>query len=289
MKALITGANGQLGWELQQTAPEGWGIVAVDRDALDITDAAAVQKVVQSAQPDLIINAAAYTGVDKAEEEVARAYAVNADGAANLATAARDDGARLIQISTDFVFDGHQAQPYRPEDPTNPLGVYGASKLKGEQEVTAITGGKAFIVRTSWVYSVHGNNFVKTMLRLMAERDALRVVADQVGSPTWAKGLAQALWDLADKTDLTGILHWSDAGVASWYDFAVAILEDALALGLLHKELVVEPITSSGYPTAAQRPPYSVLAKEKTWAALGCKASHWRVSLRKMLRQVSEG
>jgi dTDP-4-dehydrorhamnose reductase len=283
MKALITGANGQLGWELQQTAPARWRIVALDRGAFDITYADAVQQVVRSEQPHLIINAAAYTAVDKAEEEEAKAYAVNADGAANIATAARDHGVRLIHISTDFVFDGHKSQPYLPEDPVNPLGVYGASKLKGEQNVTIISGGNALIVRTSWVYSIHGNNFVTTMLRLMAERPKLRVVADQVGSPTWAKGLAHALWAAAEKIEVTGMLHWSDAGVASWYDFAVAIMEEALAIGLLQKELVVEPITTSGYPTAAQRPHYSVLDKEKTWETIGYKARHWREGLRSML------
>jgi dTDP-4-dehydrorhamnose reductase len=283
MKVLITGADGQVGWELQQTGPADVEIIALRRADLDITDLSAVRSVMQQLQPDLVINAAAYTAVDKAEEEADKAYGVNEDGAANIARAVEDCSARLIHLSTDFVFDGNQFEPYLPEDEPKPTGVYGASKLQGERAVVAETMGRAVVLRTAWVYSVHGSNFVKTMLRLMAERDELKIVADQVGTPTWAKELAKAIWLIADKTDMQGTYHWTDDGTASWYDFAVAIQEEARELGLLQKMIPVKPIKTEEYPTPAKRPPYSVLDKTSTCAALGYTPPHWRESLRRML------
>jgi len=288
MKILITGAGGQVGWELQQTAPIDVEIIALHRADLDIADQAAVMSVIKELQPDLVINAAAYTAVDKAEEEVDRAYTVNVEGAANIARAVEDCSARLIHISTDFVFDGTGTKPYLPGDEPKPSGVYGASKLQGERAVMAETSGRAVILRTAWVYSVHGSNFVKTMLRLMAEREELGVVDDQVGTPTWAKELAKTIWLIAGKTDMQGTYHWTDDGKASWYDFALAIQEEAYGLGLLQKMIPIKPIKTEEYPTPARRPAYSVLDKTSTLEALDCKAPHWRESLIKMLTELKE-
>jgi dTDP-4-dehydrorhamnose reductase len=286
MKVIVTGAEGQVGWELVRTAPAGAKIIALGQGDLDITNPEAVAVVTQEEQPDLIINAAAYTAVDRAEEEVDKAYKVNAEGAANIARGCGKAGARLIHISTDFVFDGNKPEPYLPGDKPNPLGVYGGSKLLGENAVMDETAGQAVVLRTSWVYSAHGSNFVKTMLRLMNERDKLNVIADQVGSPTWAKDLAQAIWLIAGKKDMQGVYHWTDDGKASWYDFAVAIQEEAHGLGLLQKTIPIKPIKTEEYSTPARRPAYSVLDKTSTLEALGCKAPHWRESLIKMLTEL---
>ena len=288
MKVLITGAGGQVGWELQRTVSTDIEITALHRVELDIADQAAVMSVIKELQPDLVINAAAYTAVDKAEEEVDRAYKVNVDGAANIARAAEDCSARLIHISTDFVFDGTGTKPYLPGDEPKPSGVYGASKLQGERAVMAETSGRAVILRTAWIYSVHGSNFVKTMLRLMAEREELGVVDDQVGTPTWAKELAKTIWLITGKTDMQGIYHWTDDGKASWYDFALAIQEEANGLGLLQKTIPIKPIKTEEYPTPARRPAYSVLDKTSTLEALDCTAPHWRESLIKMLIELKE-
>jgi len=186
------------------------------------------------------------------------------------------------------VFDGNGSEPYLPEDEPKASGVYGASKLEGERSVIAETNGRAVILRTAWLYSVHGINFVKTMLRLMAERDELKVVADQIGTPTWAKDLAMAIWLIADKTEMQGIYHWTDDGVASWYDFALAIQEEAHKLGILQRMILVRPIKTEEYPTPAKRPAYSVLDKTSTCAALGYTPPHWRESLIKMLSELKE-
>jgi dTDP-4-dehydrorhamnose reductase len=286
VKVLITGASGQLGWELQRTIPAGIDVKALNSSELDITNEQQVDETVAALSPLVIINAAAYTAVDKAEEEYKRAFAVNADGAANLAAAAKKTGARLVHLSTDFVFDGRKSSPYLPTDRTNPTSMYGESKLAGEQKIREINGLKnCAIMRTAWVYSSHGHNFVKTMLRLMAERHSLGIVADQIGTPTWAKGLAQAVWQLA-VNDLDGLFHWTDAGVASWYDFAVAIQEEALSLGLLKNKCTIKPIGTAEYPLPAKRPPFSVLDKADTWSKLGSSGQHWRQSLRTMLKEL---
>lgn len=278
---LITGAGGQLGRALQASAPPGATLVPLGHGDLDIGDAAAVRTLVADHKPTLIINAAAYTAVDKAESETAEAYRINAEGPGHLAAAARAIEARFIHVSTDFVFNGASGVPYLPVQPTEPLGVYGASKRAGEEAVLA-EDPDALIVRTAWVYGVTGHNFVRTMLRLMAERDEVRVVADQIGTPTFAGGLAGALWAL-DAAGARGVHHWTDSGAASWYDFAVAIQEDALAIGLLTRAVPVIPIATSDYPTPACRPSYSVLDKRSAIALIGAPAPHWRVHLRDML------
>jgi len=286
MLALITGSDGQLGRELKRTRPGGWEIAGLNRTALDVTDSAAVQAALQKHQPDLVINTAAYTGVDKAESEEDKAHAVNAEGAANIAKAAENCRSRLIHISTDFVFDGRKSQPYLPEDKPNPISIYGASKLHGEDAVLAETGGKALILRTGWLYSSYGSNFVKTMLQLLSEKDEIRVVADQIGTPTWARDLAKAIWRFAGIPDALGIYHWTDAGVAGWYDFAAAVQEEAMRLGILNTLIPVIPVRTEDYPTAAKRPSYSVLDKTATWQTLGYYSLHWRRSLQLMLEEM---
>lgn len=289
MKTIITGAGGQLGQTLLLTAPADVMCTGFTSTALDVNGPDLVEHLADSGA-QLVINAAAYTAVDQAESEAgrARAFAVNAEGAGALAAACRALGARLIHVSTDFVFDGAAGRPYSTDAEPRPLGAYGASKLEGERRVLAALPD-AVIVRTAWVYSRFGNNFVKTMLRLMAERDALNVVCDQIGTPTWTATLAQTLWTFARKPALTGVYHYTDAGVASWYDFAVAIQEEALALGLLQREIPVRPIPSADYPLPAPRPPFSVLDKSKIYRDLDVAAPlHWRVALRYMLRDLLE-
>jgi dTDP-4-dehydrorhamnose reductase len=283
MRVLLTGAGGQLGWELQQCTPDNVELVALGSRELDIRDNDAVSAVVAKIAPDLIINAAAYTAVDKAESEPTQAFAVNADGAAHLAQAAKQHNARMIQLSTDYVFDGSHSSPYRCDEKTSPLGVYGKSKYLGEQRVQEILPQQCVIIRTAWLYSTHGHNFVKSMLRLMAERETLGVVADQVGTPTYARSLATAVWGFALQPQLHGIYHWSDAGVASWYDFAVAIMEEAVTNGLLPHPITLNPIRSCDYPTPARRPAYSVLDKSTSWEQLPVAPLHWREALREML------
>jgi dTDP-4-dehydrorhamnose reductase len=283
MKVLITGANGQLGRALQATAPLGVSIIAAGSAELDIGDAAAVDALVSAERPDAIFNAAAYTAVDKAESEEALATRTNAEGVANLARGAAAIGARLVHVSTDFVFNGLSGVPYLPDAPTAPLGVYGRTKRQGE----LAAGPDALIVRTAWVYGSRGGNFVRTMLRLMAERDEVRVVADQIGTPTFAASLADALWRL-HAAGAKGLFHYTDSGAASWYDFAVAIQEESLVIGLLARAVPVIPIATSDYPTPAARPHYSVLDKSATFALLGGAAPHWRVNLRKMLKDILE-
>ena len=280
MKALVTGVSGQLGGALLATRPDGWTCVALDRQALDLADANAITRVVDEHQPDLVLNAAAYTAVDRAESEPDLAYAINAAAPAAFARALKGSRARLVQASTDFVFDGQSGQGYQPEDPRNPQSVYGASKAAGEDAA----GAGAIILRTSWVYSAGGTNFVRTMLRLMRARATLRVVTDQIGSPTWATGLAQTMWGLAAK-DKPGLYHHRDAGVASWYDFAVAIAEEAFTLDLIPRIPVIVPIAAADYPTPARRPSFSVLDVSATRTLLGDEHIHWRTNLKIMLKE----
>jgi dTDP-4-dehydrorhamnose reductase len=286
-KVLVVGAGGQLGRELQRTVSADVECVAVTRAQLDIADASAVAECVVAETPQLIVNAAAYTAVDKAESEPEAAQRGNATGPLTLAATCAANNIRLIHISTDFVFDGNASRPYPPEAPAAPLGEYGRSKRAGEVAVQKVLP-HALILRTGWVYSSFGGNFVKTMLRLMGERDELNVVTDQVGTPTWAHGLAQAVWAAAARPQLHGIYHWSDAGVCSWYDFAVAIHEEALAFGLLSKPVKIRPIPASQYPTPAQRPAYSVLDKSSSWRDFALEGVHWRAQLRAMLADFKE-
>lgn len=281
MKVAVVGAAGQLGRALVGAAPSGVEVVSFDRAALDITSKPTTRRVIRESGAQMILNAAAYTAVDMAETEAKLAHAINRDGVYNLRNAASFVGAKLVHVSTDFVFDGAASSPYAPDAATNPLSLYGMSKQIGE----IAAGSDALIVRTSWVYAAQGRNFVHTMLRLMRERGEVRVVADQVGAPTWATGLAQAIWALALQRR-TGIWHHTDSGVASWYDFAMAIAEEALALGLLEQEAKVIPIRTTDYPTPARRPAYSVLDCKATAEALGSPAPHWRANLRQMLAEV---
>ena len=298
MKVLITGKGGQLAWELEQLAPKNVQLLSCSAQDLDITDVNQVNSTIEQFQPDVIINAAAYTAVDKAETDTETAYAVNDLGSEYLALACKKISAKLIHVSTDFVFDGTKTTPYQTDDQVNPINVYGASKLAGDIKVNAILGNQATIIRTAWVYSVNGNNFVKTMLRLMAEKEQLGIVYDQVGTPTWAKGLATMIWALADKSqspqktestqtsNTAHVLHWTDAGVCSWYDFAVAIQELAVEKGMLDKAIPVRPIPASAYPTPAQRPSFSVIDKSTAEQASGVETTHWRKQLSTMMDEL---
>lgn len=286
MKVLIAGSAGQLGRALQASAPAGVSVIAPPEADFDICDPEAVARVVADAAPTLVINAAAYTAVDKAESEAAAAQRVNVNAVGLLASAARNAGAGFVHVSTDFIFDGSAHLPYPPDALPNPLGVYGRTKLEGEEAARDLHGNP-LIVRTAWVYAAKGANFVQTMLRLMRERSELGVVADQIGTPTHVPTLARTIWTLTQGGH-TGTFHATDAGVASWYDFAVAIHEEALALGLLTAPVTVKPIRTADYPTPAQRPAYSVLDKSATWALTGIP-NHWRVELRACLQDIARG
>lgn len=284
MKALIFGAGGQLGRALAAAAPNGTDLLLLDRSRCDVADEAAVEAMIRDAGADLIVNASAYTAVDRAESEPELANRINGRAPGIMAAAAERAGAQFVHVSTDFVFSGARELPLKPEDNPSPVSVYGSSKLAGEQAVQAAAPA-ALIVRTAWVYDATGSNFVRTMLRLMSERETVSVVADQVGTPTWSRSLADSIWKLSG-LGAQGVLHWTDAGVASWYDFAVAIAEEGLAAGLLSREVTVKPIQTKDYPTPAKRPGYSVLEKSATWELLGGPGEHWRVNLRRCLQEI---
>ncbi len=282
MKAIVTGASGQVGAALVALVPADITLVALDRSALDLADYEAVQARIRAEAPDLVINAAAYTAVDRAESEEKAAMAINAGAVEAIVAVLDETGGRLVHVSTDFVFDGRSSRPYRPGDESAPLSAYGRSKAAGEQALRS----QDLLVRTSWVYAAVGTNFVRTMLRLIRERDELRVVVDQIGSPTWAHGLARTLWALTG-AEASGIFHHADSGVASWYDFAVAIQEEAFTLGLIAKTVPIHPIGSSDYPTPAARPAFSLLDCSKTRDLLEDGHMHWRENLRRMLEEVT--
>lgn len=286
IRILLTGAGGQLGREVQAVADARFALLPLDRDGLDITDSAAVDAVVGSFRPHWIVNAAAYTAVDQAESDPDGAFAINRDGPANLARAAKSAGARMVQVSTDYVFGGDLARPYRPDDVTGPVNVYGRSKLAGETAVREILGEEALVLRTSWVYAGHGRNFLLTMLRLLRERSELRVVEDQVGTPTSAVSLAGAVL-AAVAGGIVGTHHWTDAGVASWYDFALAIREDGERAGLATSRCRVVPIPTVEYPTPARRPACSLLDKTALRSACGVTGRHWREELREVLHRIA--
>ena len=286
-KILITGSNGQLGSALSACVPDGYVALVADRQKLDITDSTNVNAWFSDNEPDGVINAAAYTAVDKAESETELAKAANCNGPKNLASSAASLDIPLVHVSTDFVFNGKAGAPYKTDDSTNPLGVYGLTKRDGEQQVLSVHADQTAVVRTAWVYDAGGSNFMMTMLRLMQEKESLGVVADQIGSPTYVQGLADACWLMLDK-ELSGVYHWTDAGVASWYDFAVAIQEEALALNILGKSIPINPLTTEAFPTPAVRPSNSVLDKTNTWQALGITAPHWREHLRVALAKLAD-
>ncbi len=284
MKVLLTGSEGQLGRELARRVPEGLILTALSHAELDIGDEPAVRAAGTALASDVIVNAAGYTDVDRAESERADAYRVNADGTEHLARIAKRTGARLIHVSTDYVFDGRQSHPYRPDDAPNPVNVYGASKLAGEQRASNVLGDRCLIVRTAWLYAAQGRNFVNGMLTRMRRGEPLRVVADQVGTPTWAESLAQLIWRAVARDRDGGCLHWTDAGVASWYDFAVAIGEEASAASLLERPVPIEPISSAERGSPARRPAYSVLDSTSARQRFALVPEHWRVALRQMLQ-----
>jgi len=290
MKVLITGsANGQLFHELLRTAPSHADILSTassQSSRLDITDADAVHAFIADKKPAIIFNAAAYTAVDTAETEPELAYAVNTQAVQTLADAALGVNARLVQISTDFVFGGSDGNPFQVDAATAPISVYGKTKEEAEQIVLKTLPQTGSVIRTAWVYSANGNNFVKTMLRLMRERGEVGVIADQIGTPTWARRLAEAMWQTTDR-EVPGLWHWTGAGAASWYDFAVAIAEEAKEIGLLNRDVTVNPLRTDQYPTPATRPGYSVLELTKTWDAFNLVAPHWREDLRLMLQEIS--
>ena len=294
MKVLLTGAGGQLGTALQKSCPGAVELIATDQAELDLTDAKACAAMVAALKPDWVLNGGAYTAVDRAEEQPQLAEAINAAAPRAFAEALAELGSgRLLQISTDFVFSGQQGHPYGPEDQAAPLGVYGASKARGEAAVLEVLGPKrACVLRTSWLYGPVGKNFCLTMLRLHEIKakagDPLNVVADQVGCPTHTAGLAAACWQVLAR-DIGGMQQWSDAGVASWYDFAVAIGEEAVALGILATAAQVNPISTAEYPTPAQRPSYSLMDCSASRKALGLEPLHWSQGLRKVLTDIERG
>ena len=292
MKVLLTGAAGQLGQALIASTPLDVELVICGRAALDLAIPENCRAAVQAHRPDWVLNAGAYTAVDMAEQQPELAEAVNAAAPKAFAEALLKQGyGQLLQISTDFVFGGMQGHPYAPQDPVVPLGVYGASKARAEAAVLGLLGPeRACVLRTSWLYGPVGKNFCLTMLKLHAIKaaagEALNVVADQVGCPTHTAGLAAACWQVLAK-DIGGIQQWSDAGVASWYDFAVAIGEEAVALGILATAAQVNPISTAEYPTPAQRPSYSLMDCSASRKALGLEPMHWRQGLRQVLASLA--
>ncbi|MCC2617230.1 dTDP-4-dehydrorhamnose reductase [Aestuariibacter halophilus] len=278
MKVLILGKNGQLAQALIATAPEGVTVSVSDRHVLDLGVLERIQPHIIECQPDIVINATAYTAVDKAEDEPKLAHRINAEAVNNLVEACKKVNARLVHVSTDFVFDGSQNTPYRPTDRVAPLSVYGASKLAGEDAVRKLENFA--IIRTAWVYSATGQNFVKTMLRLMNEREELGVVYDQVGGPTFADNLAMAVWKAALTPSLNGTFHYTDAGVASWYDFAYEIHRQGVVKGLIpNNPFVLKPILSGQFKTKAVRPHYSVLDCSDLIEPLNIRRPHWTAAL----------
>jgi dTDP-4-dehydrorhamnose reductase len=283
---LLIGSNGQVGKELQQILPAYGDIISVARPKVDLAQPDTLRSIIRAKQPQIIINAAAYTAVDQAESEPELANTINATAPLILAEESQKLGACLIHLSTDYVFDGNGCHPYQETDATNPLSVYGKTKLAGEEAIRE-TCAHHFILRTAWVYGTFGkSNFVKTILRLGAERPELRIVADQIGSPTWAQDIATVIGEMIPQLspDIAGTYNYTNSGVASWYDFAVAIFEEAQQLGFPLKVESIVPITTAEYPTPARRPAYSVLACGKISALLGKYPPHWRQRLREMLR-----
>ena len=281
-KLVVIGKSGQLAWEIARLVPEA---MCLGREDIDITSSEDIAAKLDKINPDAVINASAYTAVDKAESDEENAYLLNQTAVANLAQYCKSNNVFFVHVSTDYVFNGEKGSPYTVDDAIEPQGMYGITKEAGEAEVTSILPAASAILRTSWVYSSHGNNFVKTMLRLMAEKPQLGVIDDQIGSPTWAKGLARACVEAASHRT-AGVYHWSDEGVCSWYDFAIAIQQLGLEKGLLQQAVPVKPIPSSAYPTPAKRPHYSVLDKTLTRETFTSPLNHWREQLSAMMDEL---
>ena len=285
MRVLITGCNGQVGYCLteQLNRKENTVVLALTRDDLDITDATAVQKIVFKFNPNVIINAAAHTAVDSAEKEMELSYKINRDGPKYLAEAAQKINAAMLHISTDYVFSGDKDGQYFPEDPTAPQGVYGQSKLAGEQAVIEACD-KHIILRTAWVFGEHGNNFVKTMLRLGKDRDTLSIVGDQFGGPTYAGDIADALIEIATQIEQGksieyGVYHFSGFPHVSWFEFAQAIFSEVKTQQVLNNIPALSSIPTTEYPTPAKRPANSKLATDKIMQSFGIEASDWQAAL----------
>jgi dTDP-4-dehydrorhamnose reductase len=295
-KILLTGKNGQVGWELQRTLAASATLIALDSSQLDLSDADAIRRTVRDLRPDIIINPAAYTAVDKAETEPELAMAVNGIAPGILAEEARHLGAVLVHYSTDYVFDGNKPAPYSENDLPNPQSIYGKTKLAGELAIRA-SGCKHIILRTSWVYGVHGGNFVKTVLRLSRERSELRIVADQFGAPTWARDLAQATasaltcWQEKNWDDsLSGLYHLTAAGRTNWHQYAEEIVRLARQYDaeLAAKPLDIRAIATHEYPVPAKRPVNSVLANDKMRDTFGIVLPEWQDSLAECMRLLYE-
>ncbi|MEG4027452.1 MULTISPECIES: dTDP-4-dehydrorhamnose reductase [unclassified Microcoleus] len=285
MKILLAGGSGQLAQELQPILLSLGEVIALDRTRLDLSQPESIRQAMAEIQPDLVVNSGAYTAVDKAESEPELAYAVNAIAPGIFAEECEKLGASLMHFSTDYVFDGSHGSAYLETDSTNPLGTYGKSKLAGEAAILK-SGNRHIIIRTAWVYGNGGkSNFVKTMLRLGKEREEIRVVADQIGSPTWTGDLGAATSQIIPLLgpETFGTYQYTNSGVCSWYDFAIAIFEEAAQLGFPLKVQRVIPITTAEYPTPAKRPAFSVLSTVKISALLGTYPPHWRQGLRQML------
>ena len=290
MRALIPGSAGLIGTALRSQAPAGVEVIGLDLPQLDITDAAAVQQAIDYHRPNIVLNAAGYLALDKAETtDQVEVMRVNAEGPRNIARAMSPGTGRMVHISTNYVFNGRASMPYQPDDPTDPVSLYGVSKRDGEVAVLETLGARAVVVRTSWVHAAHGNSFMRTILKVLKERGTARVVHDQVGTPTKAQSLAKILWQAALDPAISGTHHWTDAGVASWYDYAVAVAEDGVALGLLPDSVQVVPVTTADYPLVAARPAYGLLAKEATIAVFGTSPPHWRVNVRKSMEEIAVG
>ncbi len=289
-KVLVFGAGGQLGRALLAARPVQTEVVGLGRERGDVTDTAAVRTALKEHAPAAVINAAAYTAVDRAESEPDRAFAVNRDGPANLAAACAGAGVPLVHVSTDYVFDGSKPGPYTEDDAPNPAGVYGASKLAGEAAVATALPGEHLIVRTAWVFSQHGHNFVRTMWRLARERDVLRVVADQHGCPTAADDLAGALLVMTDalleNRGVAGLYHWAGTPAVTWHGFAQAIIEEARRRGAV-ATTYVEAIITADYPTPAARPPNAVLDTSKAQRTFGLEPPDWRAGLARVADQLA--
>jgi dTDP-4-dehydrorhamnose reductase len=282
---LVLGGGGQVANAVVAAAPAQHEVLQRSQIELDICDANAVARALADTGADWVVNGAAYTAVDLAEDETSVAFAVNEAAMGVLAAATARAGSRLLHLSTDFVFDGASNRAYLPTDQANPLSVYGVSKLGGERHV--LDGpGAGIVLRTAWVYAAAGRNFVLTMLRLMREKEQVSVVCDQIGTPTWATSIAGAIWGLIEAEAPGGVYHWTDLGVASWYDFAVAIQDEALVRGLLNRAVPITPIPSTAYPTRARRPAFSVLDTSATRALIKAPARHWRHNLRTMLDEL---